>query len=153
MTKTTDQIMSEPVAFRRKFAKKSGATMVVDPTKQDLEKVVKEATGRGATVVIDAVGMLFPQAVKLAARGGRIMLFGQNSNARGEVSQNDITRNELTILGSYIARHTFPDALRILESGVLPVKHLITHPIKLDQLHQGIEAMRTGKAMKVIVKF
>ncbi len=146
-------ILSEPQAFRRKFAKKSGATRVVNPGVEDLEAAVLEETGSGADVVIDAVGSLFRQAISLAARGGRIMLFGQNQNALAEIRQNDITRNELTVMGSYIARHTFPDALKVLESGVLKVDHLITHLTTLDRIHEGIDAMRSGKAMKVIVKF
>ncbi len=145
-------ILSEPVAFRRKFGKRSGATRVVDPGKDDLESVVSEETGCGADVVVDAVGSLFADAVKLAARGGRIMLFGQNQEARPKIAQNDITRGELTVMGSYIARHTFPDALRILETGVLKVDHLITHEVPLSRVHQGMEAMRSGKAMKVIVR-
>jgi len=144
-------IMSEPVAFRRKFAKKSGATRVVNPEKEDLEKVVAEETGCGADVVVDAVGSLFSESIRLAARGGRVMLFGQNSKARAQIAQNDITRGELTVMGSYIARHTFPHALRLLERGVIQVRHLITHTVSLDKIHEGIEAMRSGKAMKVIV--
>jgi 2-desacetyl-2-hydroxyethyl bacteriochlorophyllide A dehydrogenase len=146
-------IMSEPEAYRRKFAKRSGVDFMVNPEKEDLEKVVREKTGQGADVVVDAVGCLFSSAISLTARGGRIMLFGQNQHAGSEVFQNDITRNELTVMGSYIARHTFPDALKVLESGVLSVKHLITHKIKLDQIHDGMDAMRSGKAMKVIVSF
>lgn len=146
-------IMSEPVEFRRDFALKSGATHIIDPAAEDAEAFVFGKTGAGADIVIDAVGSLFPQALKLAARGGRIMLFGQNQEARAEIHQNDITRNELTVMGSYIARHTFPDALRVLESGVLNVRHLITHLITLDEVHAGLDAMRSGQAMKVIVKF
>jgi len=146
-------ILSEPVAFRRNFARESGASIVVDPARKELAKVVKQETGTGANVVIDAVGSLFAEALSLAARGGRVLLFGQNQQALCEVAQNQITRNELTVMGSYIARHTFPDALRILESGVLELEHLITHLITLDQLPRGIKAMRSGKAMKVIVKF
>ena len=146
-------IISEPVAFRRKFAKKSGATHVIDPSKQNVEDMVFAETGAGADVVVDAVGALFPSAIRLAARGGRIMLFGQNQQARVEVLQNEITRGELTVMGSYIARHTFPDALRALETGVVKVEHLITHLIGLDEIFDGIEAMKSGKAMKVIVKY
>ncbi len=146
-------LVSEPVAYRRKFAKRSGATHVLNPKKHDVAVEVLKATGAGADVVVDAVGSLFGAALTLVARGGRVMLFGQNQTARTEVAQDAITRGELTVMGSYIARHTFPDALRVLETGVIDVRHLITHLIGLEQIHEGMDAMRSGKAMKVIVKF
>jgi len=141
----------EPNPRRAKFAKTSGANIVIDPTNQDLLKSAAKIFPAGPEVVIDAVGSLMETAVALAGRGGRIMLFGQNANARASIAQNLITRNELTVLGSYIARHTFPEAVRILETGKLNVKPLITHRLKLKDIKQGIAAMEKGQAIKVIV--
>ncbi len=141
----------EPNQRRRKFAKISGATIVIDPTKQNLLQSVGKLFPSGPEVVIDAVGSLMETAVALAGRGGRIMLFGQNANARAAIAQNLITRNELTVLGSFIARHTFPEAVRLLETGRLNVKPLITHRLKLKDIKKGIAAMEKGQAIKAIV--
>jgi len=143
--------VSEPMAFRRMLAKKSGADRVIDPSKEDLEKVILSETGEGVDVVYDAVGSLADIAIKLSVRGGRILLFGQNQQAKTRIKQNDITRRELSIVGSYIALHTFPEAIKILETGRLKLDHFITHRIRLKELNKGFSAMRTGKAIKVIV--
>jgi 2-desacetyl-2-hydroxyethyl bacteriochlorophyllide A dehydrogenase len=141
----------EPNQRRRKFAKISGANVVIDPTKQNLLQSVEKLFPSGPEAVIDAVGSLMETAVAIAGRGGRIMLFGQNANARAAIAQNLITRNELTVLGSYIARHTFPEAVRLLETGKLNVKPLITHRLKLKDIKKGIAAMEKGQAIKAIV--
>jgi len=144
-------IVSEVSEYRSKYAKESGAARLINPLKEDLEKVVKEETVIGSDVVVDAVGTLFKEAMKIVRRDGRILLFGQNSNARAEITQNDITRRELVILGNYIAKFTFPPTIKIIESKVLNLEKLITHRLPLKDIHQGIEAMENRRAIKVII--
>ncbi len=146
-------IVSEPNPMRKDFSLGSGAARVFNPEQEDLAQVVAEEIPCGPDVVIDAVGCLADIAVNLCGRGGRVMLFGQNENARASIAQNTITRNEITVIGSYIARHTFPEAIRILESGRLDLEPLITNKVPLEDIEQGIEAMRSGRALKVIVTF
>ncbi|MFQ5835635.1 MAG: alcohol dehydrogenase catalytic domain-containing protein [bacterium] len=144
-------LVSEISEYRARFAQESGATRVMNPLKEDLEAVVKDETGLGADVVVDAVGVLFKVAMGIVRRGGQVLLFGQNYQARAEVAQNDITRNELIILGSFIAKFTFPPTIKIIESRVLNLEKLITHRLPLSEIHQGLEAMRNQKAIKVVI--
>jgi threonine dehydrogenase-like Zn-dependent dehydrogenase len=144
-------IVSEISEYRAKFACESGASRVVNPLKDNLERIVKEETIVGADVVVDAVGTLFRSAMAIVRRGGRILLFGQDYQARAQMAQNDITRNELTVMGSFIARFTFPAAIRIIESRVLNLEKLITDRFPLEDVHKGIEIMRKGEAIKVII--
>ena len=145
-------IVSEISEYRAKFAYESGASRVVNPLKDNLEKIVKEETLIGADAVVDAVGTLFRSAMAIVRRGGSILLFGQNYQARTQVAQNDITKNELTVMGSFIARFTFPAAIKIIESKVLDLEKLISHRLPLEDIHKGIEAMRKGEAIKVIIR-
>lgn len=141
----------EPNPRRRKLAQVSGAEVVVDPAQQNAPKTVAEVFPYGPEVVIDAVGSLAATAVEMAGRGGRILLFGQNARARAAIAQNTITRHELTVMGSYIAKHTFPEAVRLLETGRVKVQPLITHRFKLRDIKRGIAAMQKGAAIKVII--
>jgi len=145
-------IVSEISEYRAKFAYQSGASRVMNPLKENLERIVKEETLIGADAVVDAVGTLFGSAMAIVRRGGRIILFGQNYQARTQVAQNDITKNELTVMGSFIARFTFPFAIKIIESKVLNLEKLISHRLPLEDIHKGIEAMRKGEAIKVIIR-
>jgi len=102
--------------------------------------------------VVDAVGALFAQTMQVARRGGKILLFGVNSRAQTTFRQFDITDNELDVLGSYIFDNTlFPRALKVLESGTLALEKLVTHRLSLAHIHDGIDLLRNGEALKVIV--
>jgi len=144
-------IVSEVSPYRKEFARRSGATRLVDPGREDLYGIVKDKTHIGADVVVDAVGDLFQDALKLTRRGGKILLFGQNEKAKPQISQNIITRCELDIMGTYIARFTFPPAIQIIESGLLNLQELVTHRFPLEEIHKGIQAMRKGEAIKVVI--
>lgn len=145
-------IVAEISPFRQHYARISGADVVVNPAQENLAQVVQEQTGGlGADVVVDAVGVLLKDAIQVTRRGGRILLFGQNQNARAEIAQNDITRNELTIMGSFIAKYTFPPTIKMIESGILPLDKLITHRLPLSEIEQGFAAMRRGEAIEVVI--
>ena len=145
-------IVSEPNEYRRGFAEKAGADVVIDPTVEDLQTTIEELTCIGVDAVVDAVGSMLPVAVASARPGGKVLLFGMNENANPEVSQFWITRKELTVLGSYISRFSFPRTVKILRSGILPLREMITHLLPLERIGEGFEAMREGRAIKVIVK-
>lgn len=145
-------IVSEPSQFRAEYAKKCGADVVIDPTKENLEERVKELTGGlGADATVDAVGVLIEDAIKCTARAGNIVLFGQNGAVREEICQNDITRNGLNVYGNYIGLFTFTSTVKLLDANLLPVEKIITHKLPLSEFGKGLEAMRSGKALEVIL--
>ena len=43
-------------------------------------------------------------------------------------------------------------ALRLIASGEVPVKDLITHRLKLDQVHEALDAVASGEAIKVTIE-
>lgn len=144
-------IVVEVSPFRSEMARKAGADMVVNPREQNLVDVVMKETGVGADAVIDAVGSLINDAIRVCRRGGRVVLFGMNSTASCDFKQYDVTRNEISIIGTFIANHTFPATIQILESGRLPVENLITHRMPLSRISEGIDIMRRGEAIEIVV--
>src|SRR5262249_40609279 len=130
----------EPAELRADVARTLGAEMVVAP--QDaVETALELSDGLGADVVVDAVGSQLPQALDLVRKAGRIVLFGINEQARAEVAQSRITRNELTVLGGYVGirEEVFPTAVRLLERGTIDLEPLVTHRISLPELPGAIE--------------
>jgi len=111
-----------------------------------------EPLGDEADVVVDAVGSQLAAALELVRTGGRILLFGVNERARTEVAQERITRDELTIVGSFVGQDVFPDAIRLLEQGRLDLAPLVTHRIGLDELPAAVDELRAGRAVKVEVE-
>lgn len=144
-------IAADIAPFRLEFARRVGADLVVNPREQDLEGVVREVTGIGADVVVDAVGALMATALQLVRPGGTVILFGMNAQARAEIAQYDITRREIRVIGSYVGRHTFPLAIQMLERGVIRPEELVTHRLPLDRFGEGLEYLRRGEAVKVMM--
>jgi threonine dehydrogenase-like Zn-dependent dehydrogenase len=145
----------EPAERRRDIARRMGAFRVIDPTNEDCGPVVRELTeGLGADVVVDAVGSELLNALELVRKAGRIVLFGMNTEARAELAQNRITRDELSVLGAYVGRSeaVFPAAVRLLERRLIDFEPLITHRITLAELPEAVEELRSGRAVKVEVE-
>ncbi|GFP19203.1 hypothetical protein HKBW3S03_00708 [Candidatus Hakubella thermalkaliphila] len=145
-------LVSEINDYRAHFARQSGADRVINPQSESLSEIVEEETGVGVDVVIDAVGSLITEALSSVRRGGRVLLFGMNARARAEIAQNDITRNEIRVMGSYIANNTFPAAIRVLERGLLNLRPLITHRLALAEIEEGIKLMREARAIEIVVR-
>ena len=144
-------IMTDIAPFRLEYARKIGADLVLNAQEGDSAAIIKGETDGGADVVVDAVGTLFPQAVEVAAVGGRVILFGMNQQAMPTVHQYTITRRELVVYGTYIGLNTFPPAIKMLESAVIKPSVLITHRLPLKEIHKGFAAARAGEAIKVVI--
>ncbi|MDR1481431.1 MAG: alcohol dehydrogenase catalytic domain-containing protein [Synergistaceae bacterium] len=135
--------------FAREF---SGADRVADTSSEDARQVIFGATGRYcADIIVDTTGSMFEAAIAHAAAEGKILLFGINDKASQNVRQYDITRKELQVIGSYATHLTFPNVIKLLSNNVLDLKPLLTHRVTLEELPDGIEALRRGEAMKVVV--
>jgi threonine dehydrogenase-like Zn-dependent dehydrogenase len=106
----------------------------------------------GADVVVDAVGSVLPQAIEAAGMGARIVVFGMNGNARPAVHQVEIVEKGLAIYGSYISNFTFPAAIRLVESGQLDLAPMITATIRIDDTLDGIARLRSGEAVKIVIR-
>jgi 2-desacetyl-2-hydroxyethyl bacteriochlorophyllide A dehydrogenase len=145
-------LVSEPSAQRAAWARELGADVVIDPTASDVAEEVRGATGGlGVDVAVDSVGGLLEEAVRAVRKAGRVLMFGLNERARATLAPADLAYKEVTIEGVYIARGTFPLALRLLESNALGFDRLITHRLPLAEFSDAIELLRTGEAVKAIV--
>jgi threonine dehydrogenase-like Zn-dependent dehydrogenase len=145
----TPIVVVEPVAARAEVARAMGADAAVAP--DELPGSLEQWLPRGADIVVDAVGDRLSAAIDAAAMSGRIVLFGMNSNARPPIHQVDITLKSLAVLGTYISNFTFPEAIRLLESGRLLVEPMVSAVVPLADGHQAFELLRSGQATKVVI--
>jgi threonine dehydrogenase-like Zn-dependent dehydrogenase len=145
-------ILSDVMPGRREFALQLGADAVVDPGQQDIKALVYEKTGIGADIVVDAVGMLLPQAVSITRKGGHVILFGINEIAQIQLNQAPIVFGEITIHGKFITKGTMPMAVNLIETKAIPIEKLVTHRLPIEEIKTGLELMRSGKGSKVIIE-
>jgi len=93
-------------------------TLPAGPSLRDA--VLAQTCGEGAPVVLEATGnaQVIESCVDLVASGGRIAILGLVRQGVGVTFPGlDITRKELTILGSRASTDCFPEALQMLAAG------------------------------------
>jgi L-iditol 2-dehydrogenase len=124
----------------------------------DLVRAALDLTGgRGPDVVITAAaaGAVQEQALRMAARSGRISFFGGLPKDHPIIAcdSNLVHYRELTIVG---ANGSTPAhnarALELIASGKVPVGDLITHRLPLDAVLDAIDVVARGDAVKVTVE-
>ena len=93
-----------------------------------------------------------PMAIDICDVCGTILVFGVNGKIEPKIVPSKIQSKELNIIGSFIAYNTMPKAVDILgENGILDLDPLITHIIPLAELHHGMDLMRSGEGMEIII--
>ncbi|GAA0388846.1 alcohol dehydrogenase [Acrocarpospora corrugata] len=121
------------------------------------EQVAKLTDGRGADVVITAAaaGAAQEQAIRMAARQGRISFFGglPKDNPIISCDSNLVHYRELTIVG---ANGSSPAhnarALELIATGAVPVADLITERLPLPDVLAAIDTVARGAAIKVTIE-
>lgn len=150
-------IVSEPNEMRRQIALELGADRVVDPTEEDLEKIVKEATqGMGADVIIMAIGVpsLVNSTLKLCRKGGTVNLFaGFAGTGECSIEVNTIHYNEINVNGSTAyKREDYLEAADMVVSGKINLDKIATHTYKLDEFQEAYEMCKSGKGLKILIE-
>ena len=108
--------MTDLVPYRLQFAEALGVDAAINPKDEDVAALVREMTGLGADLVIDAVGNQVNTAISLARRGGHIVLFGLRPHDNQSINQYAITRNDLTLHGAFVGLKPFTQTIKLLES-------------------------------------
>lgn len=145
-------IVSEPHEYRRAKAIRLGATQVVNPEVDDLNNICLEKTnGLGVDHCIEAVGHLLPTALEVIRSTGQIMMFGHDETATPSIRLAEIVRKEAKIMGGFLGKYYFEKTARIIESGILPLEEIVTHTLPLGQYEEGLNLLREGKALKVVI--
>lgn len=145
-------IVSEVSDYRKAAAEACGATLVVDPNKEDLQAIVARETDGGPNVVVEAVGPLLPQAIHLVGTRGTVLQFGHDETIEPAIPVGVMLKKEVQILGAFIGRYSFERAAKVMESGQLPLDQIVSHRLPLSEVHQGIELLRQGKGLKIILE-
>lgn len=121
-------IIADIDADRLVRAREFGADVVINSREQSVAEIVApELDGLGPSIVIDGAGIpsLLEEACRVAAPAGRIGLLGF-SPGPCNISQQEIVRKELTLVGSRLNRRFIPEVIGWLEAGLLRPEAMIT---------------------------
>lgn len=152
-----DKIIIADISEERlKMCQAFGPDEIVDASKVDLVSESRRLTnGKGPDVVITAnpAPITQVQAVEMANKGGRILLFGglPRDKSKPGIDMNIVHYNALHLIGTttFAPRHQII-ALRLLASGRIPGDKLVTHRFPLSRFKQGVEMAFEGKVLKAL---
>lgn len=150
-------MMTDLVASRLEKAKAMGADQTVLVSEQDLEAEIAAFTnGEGIPVVVDTVCIpsSFEQAVQLACPAGRVVVLGLK-NQPSRITMADITKKELTIVGSRLNCNCFEEVIAGLEEGTLKPQDFVTHVFGCDEVEKAFETIREHPqdVLKAVIVF
>jgi L-iditol 2-dehydrogenase len=149
--------MSEPLEYRRRFARGYVADAVFDPNTQNPALEIERLTaGRGVDVVFEAAGAETTpaQAAEFVRIGGKVVLAGIPADDRYELPASTVRRKGLTIKLVRRMKHTYPRAIRLVQNGQVDVKSLVTHFMNLEGVGEAMELVSNYQdgVIKAIVR-
>jgi erythritol/L-threitol dehydrogenase len=133
---------------RLALAARTGATRTVNITGQDPVTVVKDMTGGyGADVYLEGTGhpSAVPQGLNLLRKLGRFVeysVFKDNVSVDWSIISDD---KELDIRGAHLGPNCWPSAIRLIESGKLPMNDICTHQLPLSDFQRGLDLVASGR--------
>ena len=146
-------ILSDPLEERRAIARKLGAHVVIDPTRENLGERLRELTkGRGPDVVCEAVGKpeLVAEALRLVRAAGTVQLVGVNpKGSHLPLDLFDVHFRELSVHGAYGRGTAFRRALALLPK--LGLKRLMTGRFPLDRIGEAFAHASAGRGAKTVI--
>jgi threonine dehydrogenase-like Zn-dependent dehydrogenase len=129
------------------IARALGADHVIDVEREDVRARVHELTGgHGADVVVEVTANAtepIADALRCVAVGGRIVLAGvKGFQAVPDFVSDLAVVKEVTIRGAFgVTWAAYESAIRLIESGRVPLAQMHTHDFPLEQAAVAIETL------------
>ncbi|HEY8234813.1 MAG TPA: alcohol dehydrogenase catalytic domain-containing protein [Vicinamibacteria bacterium] len=136
-------------------ARRLGADLVVNATREDAAAAVRDWSSGGADAVVEAVGTASTRrtAIALAAKGARVILLGLAEND-SPLPWIDMIRNEQSLHTSFAyAPRDFDDSVALLESRRVDIRPWTeTRPLEDGQAGFAKMAHNPGATLKLLLK-
>lgn len=130
------------------LALSAGATRAINIAEEDAVATVREMTGGyGADVYLEGTGhpSAVLQGLNLLRKLGRFVeysVFKDDVSVDWSIISDD---KELDVLGAHLGPNCWPAAIRMIESGRLPMDEICTHQLPLADFQKGLDLVASGK--------
>ncbi len=134
--------VSEPLAYRRRFARAYAADVALDPESTDVAAEMARLTnGRGVDVAFEAAGVAetAEEAAQVAKIGGKVIVAGIPAEDEMAFSASNARRKGLTIKLVRRMKHTYPRAIRLVRASRIDVRRLATHVLPLERIGEAFD--------------
>ncbi|MEN3185069.1 MAG: zinc-dependent dehydrogenase [Atribacterota bacterium] len=142
---------------RLQLAQRIGADLYINSAQENLKEVILQATsGLGVNVAIVAAssGSAQEQALELLAPQGRMSLFGGLPKDKPTITFNSniVHYKEIGVFGVFASHASqYEEAAKLIYNQRVKAKDLITHVLPLEKVVEGIDLVKTGRALKAVV--
>jgi len=145
---------SEVSEYRRELARKMGASLVIDPLKEDLHdamKAVGMVAGFDIGLEVSGSPVAFDTMIKSMYNGGKISLLGILPDTT-QIEWDKVIFKGLTLKGIYGREmyETWYKMEKMLLSG-LNISPVITHRFHYTEFQKAFEIMEEGNCGKIIL--
>lgn len=146
----------EPNEQRRELAMKLGADVLLDPSKDPVEQMVKDATdGNGVDVLLEMSGhpSAIQQGFRLLRMGGRASLLGIPSKPVEIDLANAVIFKGATVHGINGRKmyETWFEAEALIRDRGVDLSPVITHRLPLAQFDEAMHLLESGEASKILL--
>ncbi len=130
------------------LAARTGATLTLNIAEEDVVQRVRDLTGGyGADVYLEGTGhpSAVLQGLNVLRKLGRFVeysVFKEDVSVDWSIISDD---KELDVLGAHLGPGCWPAAIRMLETGRLPMDDICTHQLPLADFQQGLDLVASGK--------
>jgi L-iditol 2-dehydrogenase len=105
-------------------------------------------------IVAASSGSAQEEALDLVAPQGRISLFGGLPKDKPTITFNSniVHYKEVGVFGVFASHASqYEEAAKLIYAQRVKARELITHILPLEEVVEGIELVRTGKALKAVI--
>ncbi len=145
--------MTDVVDYRLDYAKKWGASAVINASRENVVKRIMELTdNEGVDAVIEASGAIpaILQSIDIVRPGGRIVLVGYPTR-EVPLALAKVIAKEISLHGIHRYANVFPVAIKAVASGKAVVKPFVTHRFPFERILEAFDTniKKTESPMKV----
>ena len=90
---------------------------------------VKQMAARPFPTVVEASGSVtgVQAALDVVAPEGKVLVIGDYKTGRASFAWNELLHRQIELIGSNASAGAWPDAVRLVAGGILPLDRLVTH--------------------------
>lgn len=147
---------TDKLANRLEYAQECGATDVFLADGSEAAQIQSATGNRGLDVTFEAAGedgSAVETAIETAKRGATTVLIGIPSEDMTQFTASAARRRGLTIKLSRRMKNTYPLAIKLVSTGQVNLKPLITHKFSLEDYQEAFKVAAEQKGIKVFINF
>ena len=147
---------------KKEICESLGVDLYINMNNKNIQSEVYKAFGiREINVIIDTSGNKesLEKTIPLLAGSGRYILVGQPKPGIGieikdakHLFDGEGKTIKATQGGKFSPSKQIAQYVELYKSGTLNIDYLITHRMKLDQINEAVELLRSGKAGRIMIE-